>query len=126
MKNFIGATALSLLFVSGIASAQVRAPGHYSAHFEITDVSSSCPAHVQCIAAGQVVTMTAIIGCADKLVYKDFQVIKDGTNNVIHATSLVKRNPNSDRIRCIAPNIVTEKVTVWDWSPVTLVNSELE
>jgi hypothetical protein len=127
MKTII---ALAVLFNISAVSAQDFAPKYYSAHFDITKVSPMCPATIptgaQCMAFGSIVEISAHIGCIDKVVYKNIQVVRNNGTIEIHAVSVIKKDPKADVVRCYRANTIKEIVPVHDMGPVTIVNDIVE
>jgi hypothetical protein len=81
------------------------------------------PAGAQCMGFGSIVQIEAIIGCTDKVERKRIEV---WANNEIHTDVLVKRDPNSDRIRCYRAQVLKEIVPVHSPGAVSIVNDGIE
>lgn len=119
--------ALVVLFNVSAVSAQNHIPPYYSAEFNIKKISPMCPrtipAGAQCMGFGSIVVIEAIIGCADTVETKNIDVWE---NNEIHTDVLVKRAPNSDLIRCMRAQVLTETVLVNYPGKVTIVNDGIQ
>lgn len=124
MKTII---ALAVLLNISAVSAQVAHPSVYSPIWKITKVSPMCPNNIpsgaQCFGLGSIVTVETTIGCADTLLSKDFDVWE---NNEIHVSSLAKRHPKADLIRCVRAQRITDTVLVHMPGSVEIVNDILE
>ncbi len=127
MKTII---ALAVLFNMTAVSAQDFVPQYYSAHYDIKKITAMCPANIptgaQCMSFGSIVEINATIGCIDKVVYKNFQVVRNNGNVEIHAVSVVKKDPKSDVVRCYKANVVKEIIPVHAMGPITIVNDIVE
>lgn len=115
MKNAFCLIALS--FFANVVSASTIMPAeYYSAEFKITKVRPMCPASVPggavCMGLGSIVDVAAYVGCTDTEIHTSFDEIYTGMDTQIFAVSVVKRDPNSDRIRCAAPKIIRKTLTV--------------
>jgi hypothetical protein len=119
--------ALAVLMNVSVVSAQSHIPPYYSAEYKITKISPMCPAHLpdgaQCAGFGSIVYIEATIGCTDQVVEKHITVTE---NNEIHTDVLVKRDPNSDRIRCYKAQVLKETVAVPYPGKVTIVNDGIQ
>lgn len=128
MKNVFGLIALSF-FANVVSASTVIPPEYYSAEFKITKISPMCPNTVppeaMCMGLGSIVEVTALAGCADTEVHSSFDVIDTGMDAQIFAVSVVKKHPNADRIRCVAPKFIRKTVTVPYSGIVELHNVEI-
>jgi hypothetical protein len=122
MKTILG--LLAVLSLSNVMADSRSLPEYYSAHFEVVKVEPICgknPGGMSCMAVGDVVTLRAVLNCADSLVYKKFTVV--GTD--IAAVSVVAKHPDSDRIRCFKANEVFEKVQILNGKNTQVINLDI-
>ncbi len=109
MKSLL--TLASLLVLSSSLYASEKAPEFYAAHFEVESVKATCPVRLPhgavCTGLGSTVQLKATLGCADTLLFNQIETTGDSNIGVdLHVVSVVKKHPDSDRIRCNRANIV--------------------
>ena len=112
MKNLFAALAVSLLSFN-VSAGEIA---FTSAEFTITKVKPMCPppkpGQMTCMALGGTVTVSATIGCLDKMIFSHFELADDTLVPTIRAVSVVRADSDSTRVLCHRANTITKEIQV--------------
>ena len=110
MKNVLMAS-LVLLSMNAFA-----APTYYQPEFSISKVSRLCPppkpGQMSCQAIGAKVTISATLGCLDKLVFHEVKTLTNGDKLEIHSVAIALLNEESDKVMCFRANTVEKTIMI--------------
>lgn len=128
MKTLI---ALSFAALSLNSFAGDIAGRYYSPEFTITKISPLCPkpapGQVTCMAYGSKVTISATLGCVDKLLFHEVKTFPTRKGMVIQSVAVAYADPMSLRALCFRENTVKKVISVPEIDGnITIVNEIIE
>ncbi len=112
MKTMIGLMALGLLSFNSFAGEIAFT----TAEFRVEKVAPMCPppkpGQMSCMALGGTVTVSATIGCLDKMIFSHFELATDTLVPTLRAVSVVRSDSDSIRVMCNRANTIRKTITL--------------